>query len=149
MTPSDKPLTTRPAAASDWPAIEQLLQAAHLPREGAREHLAQFVVGMLGDDIVGTGGLEIYGNCALLRSIAVADAVRGLGHGATLTARLVVQAKLHNVATLILRTTDAQPYFERLGFVACAHDQVPDSVKQSRQFRGACPASAAVMALAI
>jgi len=70
-------LKLRPAVDGDWPTIERLLRAEGLPREGALEHLADFVVGEIGGALVCTAGLEIYGDSALLRSVVVAPIARG------------------------------------------------------------------------
>ena len=40
-------------------------------------------------------------------------------------------------------------YFERFGFVPVERDAVPPDVKQSVEFRGACPDPASVMMLAL
>jgi len=60
----------RPASPADWPAIAGLLAAAHLPLDGAQEHLEHFACAWQGDRLVGVAGLERYGDVALLRSVA-------------------------------------------------------------------------------
>ena len=49
-----------------------LLDGASLPRDGVAEHFETFLVARAGGQIVGTIGLERYGESALLRSLAVA-----------------------------------------------------------------------------
>lgn len=58
--------------ARDGPAILDLVRAVHLPPEGIAETLAYFWVAREAERIVGTVGLEVYEDLALLRSLAVA-----------------------------------------------------------------------------
>jgi amino-acid N-acetyltransferase len=48
-----------------------LLEASGLPLDGAREHFGTYIVAELEGKLTSTGGLELYGNDALLRSVAV------------------------------------------------------------------------------
>ena len=61
----------RNATSSDWNHIAQLLQEAKLPLDGAQDHLDHFVLAIKDESLIGCAGLEIYGECALLRSVAV------------------------------------------------------------------------------
>jgi amino-acid N-acetyltransferase len=137
----------RDARLSDWPAIAALLTARYLPLDGALDHLDRFVVIVDGEDTVGAGGLEIYGEHALLRSVAVAEGARNTGLGKRLVTRLAEKARRHGVTHLYLLTTNAEQYFIKLGFGELARADVPASIGQSRQFHGACPASATAMVL--
>ena len=142
MTPPD----IRPALPSDWPAIEALLQSHALPTDGARAHLDTFVVALRGGTLIGVAGLEVYGDAALLRSVAVADNERCQGIGRALLDVIVPLAQQHGVATLYLLTTTAADYFARQGFVRVARETAPAALQASAEFRGACPASAVFMA---
>jgi amino-acid N-acetyltransferase len=44
-----------------------------------------------------------------------------------------------------LLTTTAEDFFARFGFRRTDRTQVPPSVRESREFQGACPTSATVM----
>lgn len=147
--PNKTALVIRPASEGDWPAIEDLLLKSELPLDGAREHLDNFVVGTLDGQIACAGGLEIYGSDALLRSVVVAQRLRGQGHGAALVATLTRIAREGGVSRLFLLTTTAASYFSAVGFVPTTRDDVPESVRQSREFQDACPASATVMTLQV
>lgn len=143
--PNKTALLIRQATAGDWPAIKDLLREAALPLDGAREHLDHFVVGTLDGQIVCAGGLEIYGSDALLRSVVVAERVRGKKYGLALMAKIMQLANERGVARLFLLTTTAATYFGALGFVPASRVEVPEAVKQSREFQGACPASATIL----
>lgn len=138
-------LEMRAANVGDWSAIEDLLRDASLPLDGAREHLGSFLVGTVAGEIVCAGGLEIYGANALVRSVVVAEQRRGLKVGFALIAMLMQLARERGVTRLFLLTTTAASYFGALGFLPAARDEVPEAVMQSREFQGACPASATLL----
>jgi amino-acid N-acetyltransferase len=138
-------LVIRQATAEDWPMIEDLLEEASLPLDGAREHLDHFIVGMINGQIVCSAGLEIYGSDALMRSVVVTERLRGMKYGLALIGKIMLLAKERGVLRLFLLTTTAADYFAALGFVPTSREQVPPAVKQSREFHGACPASATLL----
>ena len=149
-TPSCKgALLIRPAAKQDWPAIKRMLLAEGLPLDGAKEHLAHFLVGEQGGQLACAGGLEVYGDVALLRSVVVAPEVRGKGLAKHLLADLAALAASLGISRLYLLTTSAESYFSGLGFRRVARSRIPGQLQQSREFQGACPASACAMALRI
>lgn len=135
----------RAAAASDLAAIERLLAASHLPLEGVREALPDFVIAEAGEDVVGVAGLEVCCENALLRSVAVADAWRSRGLGRALVARVISDAEARGIRALYLLTTTAERYFPSFGFRPITRADVPEDVRETAEFRDACPASAAVM----
>lgn len=122
--------------------------ASALPIEGVAEHFGRFFVIDLGGRIVGAAGLELYGHDALLRSVVVADDARGRGLGALLTRRALGEAAARGAHAVYLLTTTAEPFFPRFGFERIAPNDVPQALRSSREFQGACPVSAIVMRLA-
>jgi amino-acid N-acetyltransferase len=140
-------IVIRPAAASDWPAIRALLDAAALPLDGARESLADFIVAQQAGTVVGCAGLERHGDAALLRSCAVDAGLRGGGIGSALTARAIDRARQTGLHQLVLLTTTAADFFARFGFMRIARGDAPESLRASAEFQHACPASAVVMQL--
>src|SRR5262252_569425 len=77
--------TLAPALPGDLPAILDLVGAVHIPPEGIAETLEYFWVAREGERIVGTVGLEVYDDLALLRSLAVTPAHQRTGLGRALT----------------------------------------------------------------
>ncbi|MEK8034712.1 arsenic resistance N-acetyltransferase ArsN2 [Ideonella sp. DXS29W] len=142
-------ITLRQADIADWHAIAALLQAHHLPLQGAREHLSSFVVALRNNEIVGVAGIEVHGHAALLRSVAVAPGQQRAGIGESLVARLLDEARLRQIRQVVLLTTTAAQYFTRFGFEVAGADAVPDALQVSAEFQGACPASATFMRLAL
>lgn len=135
----------RPAEDDDWSSIAALLQDCSLPLDGAKEHLCAYSVAVVDGAIVGTAGLEVDGEAALLRPVAVAPAWRGRGVAHGLVDAVQADAHKRNVKTLHLLTTTAEVYFSKLGFLNTTRDDAPSSLRTSAEFRGACPTSAACM----
>lgn len=149
----------RMAQPGDLLAVESLLADAELPLAGAREHLRDFVVAEgAAATLLGCAALERYatGSAAgaahvsgLLRSLAVAPAARGLGLGASLVESLLSAARAQGLADVTLLTTTAAEYFPRFGFQQIAREAAPLAVRDSIEFREACPDSAVVMSRAL
>jgi len=135
------------ASDSDLPAILDLLRRSDLPPDGLAEHLATTVTAMENGRLVGCAAVELYGESALLRSVAVDETLRGQGLGQALTAAALDLARARGVRTAYLLTTTAGGYFPRLGFREITRDAVDPAVQQSVEFTTACPGSAVVMRL--
>jgi amino-acid N-acetyltransferase len=138
----------RPATPGDRAQVEALLTTSDLPLDGVAEGLSGFVVAQSEQRIVGVAGIEgcgAAGEHALLRSVAVADEWRGKGLGRELVERAIALAEERGVHALYLLTTTAERYFPTFGFAEVSRDGVPDDVKATAEFQGACPASAIVM----
>lgn len=138
-------MKVRGAKSSDLAAVEQLLGANDLPLDGVRDHFTSFVVAEEGGTIAGAAGLEKYGNCGLLRSAVVAPGYRSGGVGRRLVEELLERAEEAGVDEVYLLTTTAEEYFPRFGFTRTTRTAVPEAVKASAEFRGACPDTAIVM----
>ena len=135
----------REATARDWPTIETLLTACDLPLDGARDHPANFVLCEDGATLLGCAGAELYGDAALLRSVAVRSDTRGAGIGDKLTSLVLDRLRARNVKTVALLTTDAQSYFSKRGFCPVERSALPPALSNSAEMRGACPATAVAM----
>lgn len=137
-------ITCRPATPADWPAIAALLTQAELPLAGADEHLADFTLAISDDGaLAGLAGMEIYGDVALLRSVAVAE--RGQGLGQALVREVIAAAQARGIRQIALLTTTAAGFFPRFGFRPVERSDMPEALHASREFQGACPASAVAM----
>jgi amino-acid N-acetyltransferase len=135
----------RKARQSDLPAVEKLLVASKLPLDGVRDHFADFIVAEDSDGIEGAVGLEKYDSVALLRSAVVAAEHRGGGIGRRLVEQVLERAEEDGIDELYLLTTTAEEYFPRFGFARTTRTAVPEELKSSAEFRGACPETAVVM----
>jgi amino-acid N-acetyltransferase len=135
------------ACDAELPAVLALLEQAGLPPDGLSDYMATTLVAREMNRIIGSAALELYGDAALLRSVAVDQHLRGLGLGQQLTLAALDLARQHGVATVYLLTETATDFFPRFGFRPIARSAVAPAVQQSVEFTSACPASAAVLAL--
>ncbi|HEX5683218.1 MAG TPA: arsenic resistance N-acetyltransferase ArsN2 [Ideonella sp.] len=141
--------SVRQAGPADWPAISSLLKANQLPLDGAQDHLSTFVVAHRAGEVLGVAGAEVRGDAALLRSVAVAPGLHHMGIGRTLVSTLIDQARRRQIRHIFLLTTTAAAYFPRFGFAPMDRQLVPEALKASAEFQGACPATATLMGLTL
>lgn len=134
-----------PAAPGELAEIQALLGVHGLPAEGIDALGETTLVCRSRGRIIGCAALEIAGQVALLRSVAVDPGWQGRGLGADLVEKIEGLARARGVRTLYLLTTSAEGYFPRLGFTRCTRDDVPASLRQSVEFTSLCPAGATVM----
>jgi amino-acid N-acetyltransferase len=128
-------------------ALLDLLARCALPEDGVSDHLAHTLVARRDGAVIGSAGLEVYGDAALLRSVAVAPEERGRGIGDRLTTAAIELARTQGVARLYLLTETAAPYFARRGFEPIPRSEVEPGLHASAEFTGACPESAQAMRL--
>lgn len=135
--------------AQSFEAFRTLLKGSGLPADDL-DFRRDLLVGYYeGDELVGTGGLEIYGSYGLLRSLSVKMGIRGKAVGSTITEYLLEEAKKRKLKGIYLLTETAHGFFLKKGFVDVARDTVPEEVKRSAEFSKLCPQSATVMTLAL
>ena len=150
--PGESPVPGRPrirsATAADRGAVEALLREAQLPTDGLDDQFGPaYAVAELDGRIVGAEGIECYADAGLLRSAVVAKALRGHGLGDELTRNRLAWARESGLHEVWLLTTTAADYFPRFGFTTAERATAPALVRDSREFRDACPASAVAMRL--
>jgi amino-acid N-acetyltransferase len=130
------------AAIEDLPFIESLLQENQLPHQDISEKLSNLFIGSVGEQTIGIGGLEVYRDAGLLRSLAIESSYRGKGYGKAFTAQLLEFAKSIGIEQIYLLTTTAVTFFTQLGFEKVDRSLVPSSIQNTSQFTSLCPASA-------
>jgi amino-acid N-acetyltransferase len=133
------------ANSNDLPGIFMLLEKSGLPQAGLSDHLATTLVAREDQAIVGSAALELYGTTALLRSVAVADRLRGQGLGQQLTKAALNLAKQQGVTTVYLLTETASNFFPRFGFRPITRSGVTPAVQASVEWTTACPVTAQAM----
>ena len=94
----------------------------------------------------GVVGVELYGDVALLRSLAVRDELRGRGCGRRLVQEAERYAARGGAERLYLLTTTAQAFFESLGYRTVDRASVPPAIRTTTEFSTLCSESAALMA---
>ncbi len=126
--------------------LRAALQQANLPADDLDEDGRSFFRFTHEGETVGYGGLEPYGDHALLRSVVVQPAQRGKGYGEAITQRLLDQAARDGARTVYLLTESATSFFEHLGFAKVDRATAPVAILNTRQAASLCPASAALLA---
>lgn len=139
--------TIRRAERRELAEVLGLLRACDLPIDGVEENLDGFLVARVNETLVGTIGLECYGEAGLLRSLAVEASGRGQGLGGTLVKMLLGYAKERGVSTLYLLTETADTFFPRFGFERMPREDLDLSLEASKELQGACPETAVAMRL--
>ena len=135
----------RRAAGGDLAAIQALLAKFNLPPGDVGKHLEIFFVARRTGKIAGTVGLELYGAGALLRSLAVEESEWNKGIAKSLYDGLLALAREKGIRQISLLTTTAEGYFDKLGFKKVSKDQIPEFVKNTREYREFCPSNAVCM----
>jgi amino-acid N-acetyltransferase len=126
--------------------VQQLLAACELPYQDITPaYLEHFLGERDGQALVGVIGLELCGDSALLRSLAVSEQYRGRGIGSTLLASAGRHARSQGVKALYLLTTTAEGFFAQQGYEEIDRTMVPATVQETAEFQTLCPASAACM----
>lgn len=151
MTPASPAVSVRPAASGDLDAVLALLSVSALPSAGVADHFpGGFVVAVSpAGEIGAVAGVEVHGDAGLLRSVAVRGEMRGAGAGRAVVEAAISLARDAGVRTLYLLTTTADAWFPRFGFARVERDALPAALDASAELRGACPASAIAMRLAL
>jgi arsenate reductase len=143
-------VTVGPPDTSERAAIDGLVAASQLPAQVVVEHYpSAYVVARRGGEIVGVAALEIHGDAALLRTVAMAPAERGKGTGLALVADRLVAAWRGHIKRVFLLTTTAPDFFRRFGFAEVDRTLVPAPLQTSSEFASLCPSTATCMAVSI
>jgi amino-acid N-acetyltransferase len=127
--------------------VMNLLAACALPNSDLSEKKLQHFFGCGAEtNPCGVVGVELYGDVALLRSLAVASGARGKGCGK----RLVQEAEQHaaqaGARRLFLLTTTAEAFFQALGYAQLSRDSAPEAIRATSEFTTVCSTSATLMA---
>jgi amino-acid N-acetyltransferase len=125
--------------------IRALLIAEKLPVDDLPADLDNFIVAIEDDEVIGVAGLEIYGSCGLLRSLAVNPDRRGKGVASKLLLHIEELAVLTALKEVYLLTETASDYFNRKDYDKITRGDVPIEVQRSSEFSHVCPQSAIVM----
>lgn len=139
-------MNERFANTNDIYQVKALLSACELPVDDITPgHMQHFITFWKETELAGVVGLEMLGQYALLRSLAVASDFRGLGIGTQLTTRIEEYALANQVKKLYLLTTTAEGFFAGLGYQAVDREALPEQVKTTTEFRTLCPDTAVGM----
>jgi len=133
------------ATSRDLESVRSLLADCKLPGEDIDQHLRYFILARQGEGLAGTVGMELMGDAALFRSLAVRPEFRQRGVGTALSNHMFTRARSSGVRKLYLLTDAAAPFFERFQFAPLPRAKVPEQVRSTAEFRSLCPESAIAM----
>ena len=125
--------------------VVALLATEKLPVADLPEHLDNFLVALEHGELIGVAGMEIYGQSALLRSVAVQPSDRNKGVGEKLLHRIEDLARSRGINAIYLLTETASGYCIKKNYQQITRNKVPDDVLGSTEFSFVCPQSAIVM----
>jgi N-acetylglutamate synthase-like GNAT family acetyltransferase/SAM-dependent methyltransferase len=147
--PLPESVAVEDAGEGDASAIEGILAAVDLPATDVREHIGDFLVARADGRIVGCAGLELYGETALLRSLAVLPEQRGRGVGGRLAAAILAKAQRLGAGEAVLLTTTVQRMAAGMGFQVVPRESLSEAVRGSWEFKADCCGTATCMRLAL
>ena len=134
--------------AKELEFLKKFLQVNQLPADDLQLKDSVLLTYYNGDDqLVGSGGLEFYGDKALLRSLAVSPELRGQQLGKQIVHDLLQRAGAAGMKEVYLLTQTAFYFFQKLGFAEVPRVHVPAEIKASSEFTHVCPSTAQVMKL--
>jgi UDP-N-acetylmuramate: L-alanyl-gamma-D-glutamyl-meso-diaminopimelate ligase len=127
----------RPARRADMPAVRELLRRVGLVLGDADDDDAGWFFVLTNEDgLVGTVALEVLGDDAILRNLAVHEGSRGVGYGWMLADMAVSQARYRGVRRMYLLTESASDFFAaKFGFRVVDRSTVSPRVAASSVFR--------------
>ena len=139
----DHELVVQAAGDEDLEGVRRLLETCALPDAGVGDQWpVAYVVVKEHQHVVASAGLESYGGDGLLRSLAVAAHLRGIGLGARLLHDRLNTAKQLGMSRVFLLTTTAADFFLNHGFVPAERGSANSALRSSPEFTTACPATA-------
>jgi amino-acid N-acetyltransferase len=125
--------------------LHQLLKSVNLPYTDIEKHIHNFVYVRDEKHIAGCIGLEVYGDTALLRSLAVNKEHQNRGLGTTLTREILQHARTQHIKEVYLLTTTAERFFHNFGFKTVDRNTAPETIQSTAEFSSLCPSTAVLM----
>lgn len=137
------------ADADDIAGIVTLLKKTNLPVEDIPSPVQQFIVAKKMGYLIGSAGIEVYGNSCVLRSFAVQPEHQNQGTGGLIYSAILDLARKTNLKDLYLLTTTAENYFAGKGWTIINRNEAPSEVQKSSEFSTICPSTAVCMKLSL
>jgi len=136
----------RPAAEDDRQLVSDMLADAELPIDGLEEQFGNgYVIAELEGRAVGAGGIEVYGDYGLLRSVVVRKGERGHGLGELIVNDRLRWSAREGLRAVYLLTITVPEFFQHIGFTELNRDELPNEIQGSKEYSEVCPVTAAAM----
>lgn len=133
------------AKPEDFEEIRNLLKSAKLPFEDVENGIGHFLLARKQKELIGCVGLQVCGEDALLRSLAVSESVRNQGLGEALLLEILEYASRLKLNHIYLLTTTAENFFKKYGFANLDRTKAPDAIRETSEFSSVCPSTAIFM----
>jgi amino-acid N-acetyltransferase len=135
MTIEQPTIELRRATAADVPRMIELIAGANLPPLFVAENLEGFVAAEREGAVVGCAGIELFGQCAVIRSVVIDEAVRGTGLGRRVYEALLAKAAAALVTDLYLFTEDARDFWEHVDFQVITFEDWKTEARMNWQYQ--------------
>ena len=133
-----------PASQNSFSAAVELLKKNNLPTEDINPGTQLFVIEE-NDSVIGTIAVEYNFDVALLRSLSISEQKRNSGIGQMLVAFIENYVQKQGVQSIYLLTTTAEAFFLKKGYESVDRNEVPDFIKNTKEFSIICSASSTLM----
>lgn len=128
-------VSIKPVSESDLEGLRLVLLAEGLPVENILKAPVRFFAAHAENGAqIAWGGLEIYEDQAILRSVVVNQVLRGTGAGRKLVCELINEAKIRGLKRLWLLTISAENFFGKMGFTHAIRSEAPLDIQNSEEF---------------
>jgi N-acetylglutamate synthase-like GNAT family acetyltransferase len=123
-----------PLAVWERDGLAAALAKAGLPAEDIESPGPLFWRFENDDTPVGFGGLEIFDDQALLRSVVTLPPVRNRGIGTAIVTLLEDEARIRTCRAVWVITEKAADFFIRLGYHSCERAEAPKPIREATPF---------------
>ena len=106
-----------------------------IAQSSADDRIEGYLVARLGSETVGGGGVEVYGDTAILRAVVVHRLLQGHGIGSGIVGRLLNEARSRGSREIYVFARGDTLFWRRLGFRERALPSWSAAVKRSWQYQ--------------
>ncbi|ABF07082.1 amino-acid N-acetyltransferase [Cupriavidus metallidurans] len=128
-------LRIRAAQPADAAAIGAVLERCGLPVDDLARLVGEFHVAVLESQIVGCACAELFGDSAIVRSVAVLREWRDQGIASHLVNAVMMRARANGSRRAVLLTSTCPSYFARYGFTLIHASKLPPEILESKEFQ--------------
>jgi|CXWL01.1.fsa_nt_gi amino-acid N-acetyltransferase len=125
----------RRGRSTDVPALVPLILSGELPPIFLEPYIEGFLVIEYDGRLIGCGGVEFYGPDAVIRSVVVDAAARGLTLGLDIGRLLEEDARQSGASDIYLFTLHAREFWRRLGYRDLPLGEWPAHVRENWQYQ--------------
>jgi amino-acid N-acetyltransferase len=131
------PQLTIAATEQERDVVVDLLKQHGLPTSDINDDTLLYLLFDAGKP-VGTAGLEIFEDCALLRSVSVVKNQQRKGYGKLLNQQIEQYARESGIECMYLLTTTAKDFFDRQGYCVIERSAAPVQLRHTPAFSSLC-----------